>query len=83
MPKFRLTPEQLRFMDTFGYLHFPGFLNDCIDQIIEAFERVWVDLNVDHPETTTHLHRAIHRCKANTLVRSSTMTGLMASLPVC
>ena len=51
MSKFRLTPEQLRFMDTFGYLHFPGFLNDCIDQIVEAFEQVWVDLNVDHPET--------------------------------
>ena len=51
MSKFRLTPEQHRFMDTFGYLHFPGFLNDCIDQIIEAFEQVWVDLNIDHPET--------------------------------
>ncbi len=51
MPNFKLTRQQLNFMETFGYLHFPGLLNDRIDQIIEAFEQVWVDLEIEHPET--------------------------------
>ena len=51
MSDFKLTQQQLNFMETFGYLCFPGLLNDRIDQIIEAFEQVWVDLNVEHPET--------------------------------
>ena len=51
MPEFRLTEQQLSFMETFGYLHFPGMLNDRIDQIIEAFEQVWIDLDIAHPET--------------------------------
>ncbi|MCZ6680340.1 MAG: phytanoyl-CoA dioxygenase family protein [Candidatus Poribacteria bacterium] len=50
MANFQLTQQQLNFVETFGYLHFPGLLNDRIDQIIEAFEQVWVDLNVEHPE---------------------------------
>jgi len=37
----RLTPEQLSFFETFGYLQFPGLLADCIDRIIEEFEVVW------------------------------------------
>lgn len=40
-PFMRLTPQQLAFMDTFGYLVFPGLLNDRIDRIIEEFERVF------------------------------------------
>ena len=41
MGKLRLTPQQLAFMETFGYLSFPGLLDDCIDEVIEAFEAVW------------------------------------------
>lgn len=41
MEKLQLTPQQLAFMETFGYLSFPGLLDDCIDQIIAAFEAVW------------------------------------------
>jgi len=37
MGKLRLTPQQLAFMETFGYLSFPGLLDDCIDEVIEAF----------------------------------------------
>ena len=51
MPNFKLTQQQMNFMETFGYLCFPGLLNDRIDQIIQAFEQVWVDLEVEHPET--------------------------------
>jgi Phytanoyl-CoA dioxygenase (PhyH) len=35
------TPEQLRFFNTFGYLHFPGLLADSISGIIDEFEMVW------------------------------------------
>jgi len=39
--KLQLTPQQLAFMDTFGYLVFPGLLSDKIDQIIAEFEAVF------------------------------------------
>lgn len=41
MEKLVLTPQQLNFMDLFGYLVFPGLLSDCIDRIIEEFEAVF------------------------------------------
>jgi hypothetical protein len=41
MTKLQLTPQQLAFMDTFGYLVFPGLLSDKIDRIIEEFENVF------------------------------------------
>ena len=37
----QLTDQQLAFMDTFGYLAFPGLLADKIDRIIEEFEAVF------------------------------------------
>lgn len=33
-----LTPEELRFFETFGYLHFGGLLSDIIQEISDAFE---------------------------------------------
>ena len=41
MEKLVLTPQQLNFMDLFGYLVFPGLLSDCIDRIIAEFEAVF------------------------------------------
>ena len=41
MNKLQLTPQQLAFMDTFGYLVFPGLLSDKIDRIIAEFESVF------------------------------------------
>ncbi|MEO8397386.1 MAG: phytanoyl-CoA dioxygenase family protein [Chloroflexota bacterium] len=43
MEKILLTPQQLAFMDTFGYLSFPGLLNDRIDDILNAFETIWAE----------------------------------------
>jgi hypothetical protein len=43
-----LTAQQLAFMDTFGYLAFPGLLNDKIDRIIEAFEAIWATQGGGH-----------------------------------
>ena len=37
----KLSQYQLDFFDAFGYLAFPGLLNDCIDKIIEEFEDIW------------------------------------------
>lgn len=38
---FRLSAPQLAFFHTFGYLHFPGLLNDRIERIIAEFEILW------------------------------------------
>ena len=41
--KIHLTSQQLAFMDTFGYLSFPGLLNDKIEAIQNAFEAIWTE----------------------------------------
>jgi hypothetical protein len=41
MSEFRLTKEQLAFFDTFGFLSFPGLLDDRIERIIAEFEILW------------------------------------------
>ena len=37
----KLTEQQLRFFETFGFLKFPGLFTDEADAIIDAFEQVW------------------------------------------
>ena len=44
----KLTPQQLSFIETFGYLHLPKLLEDRIEQIIENFELVWTDHGHGH-----------------------------------
>ncbi len=41
MTRLQLTSQQSAFMDTFGYLVFPGLLSDRIDRIIDEFEAVF------------------------------------------
>ena len=41
MDKLQLTPQQIAFMDVFGYLVFPGLLADCIERITTEFEQVF------------------------------------------
>jgi hypothetical protein len=41
MSKLQLTPQQLAFIDTFGYLVLPGLLRDKIERITEEFEAVF------------------------------------------
>jgi len=43
-----LTPQQLEFFRTFGYLGFPGLLADRVGQIIEEFEAVWAGRGGGH-----------------------------------
>ena len=48
MNTFRLSKEQLARFHTFGFLHFPGLLNDRIDRIIAEFEVLWAAQNGGH-----------------------------------
>jgi hypothetical protein len=48
MEKILLTPQQMAFMDTFGYLGFPGLLKDKIDAITNAFEAIWAEHGGGH-----------------------------------
>jgi len=41
MPTFTLTDQHKAFFNTFGYLCFPGLLNDIIGEVIDGFEGVW------------------------------------------
>ncbi|MEZ4860730.1 MAG: phytanoyl-CoA dioxygenase family protein [Caldilineaceae bacterium] len=48
MDKLQLSAQQLAFMETFGYLVFPGLLDDRIDRITEEFEAVFATLGGGH-----------------------------------
>lgn len=43
-----LSPQQLRFFETFGYLGFPGLLAAEIGEVIAAFEQVWEERGGGH-----------------------------------
>lgn len=45
---FSLTEQQKAFFDAFGFLSFPGLMNDCIDEIIDSFEAVWAERGGGH-----------------------------------
>eukprot|EP01051_Picozoa_sp_SAG22_P014154 SAG22_NODE_1677_length_3828_cov_2.539019_4_plen_192_part_00 len=36
-----LSPEQLNFIETFGFLHLPGLITDLLPAIIAAFSETW------------------------------------------
>jgi len=44
----KLTAQQVAYFQTFGFLKFPGLLADVIDDIIDAFERIWVEHGGGH-----------------------------------
>lgn len=48
MKKKILTPEELAFIDTFGYLTFPDLFKNDIDKIIAEFEGVWTNRGGGH-----------------------------------
>jgi len=37
----KMTEQQMKFFHTFGFIAFPGLLNDRIEKTIEAFEETW------------------------------------------
>lgn len=44
----RLTEQQLKFFDTFGYIALPGLMANCIDEITTAFEQIWAEHGGGH-----------------------------------
>src|SRR5689334_13008664 len=48
MTKQLLTPQQKAQMDLFGFLVFPGLMNDRIDGIIESFEATFAEYGGGH-----------------------------------
>ena len=48
MSPHRLSPEQIQFFHTFGYLGFPGLLADRNDEITSAFETIWQEHGGGH-----------------------------------
>ena len=43
-----LTPQQLTFYDTFGFLKFPGAFSEEVDSIIDTFEQLWANHGGGH-----------------------------------
>ena len=52
----RLTQQQVRFFETFGFLTLPGLFRDEIEQITEAFEAVFATEEHLRMETYEELH---------------------------
>ena len=56
----RLTEQQLKFIEAFGFLKFPGLLAAGMDGITDAFERVWADRD---PRLSPGASRATHQAR--------------------
>lgn len=54
--KYLLSPQQIHYFETFGYLKIPGFFADDIDDIITGFEELFGDKNQPVWETNEELH---------------------------
>ena len=71
-----LTPHQLAFMDVFGYLVFPGLLNDRIERIIAEFEAVFARHGGGHYRRGARRH-APARASCRSLTRSEYLAALL------
>ena len=47
----KLSPQQLQFFGTFGYLHFPGLMKEEVGWIIEEFEAIFAASGQEHDGT--------------------------------
>jgi hypothetical protein len=72
----KLSDRQLNYFRTFGFLTFPGHFADEIDDVTDAFEKVWADHSGGHGNTatTTSAGRRWSRSstRTSTSARSST-----------
>jgi hypothetical protein len=65
-----LTAHQKKFFDQFGYLHFPGLLNDSIGWIIDEFEAVWAQCEtVKHTGKQRTMYPGNFICQAEKLAK--------------
>jgi len=73
-----LSPQQIAYFETFGFVHLPGLFREDMDWIVEAFEEVFA--NEGHPrmETYEHLHLAQRRIIIpGFITRSEKLTRLL------
>lgn len=80
---FQLTPHQIEFMDTFGYLSLPGLLKDKIEEIDAAFEVLLLGRGSDNHDGQQRfcvcpcINHSEYLC---TLLDDERITGLAAGL---
>ena len=63
-----LTPQQVSFFETFGYLRLPGLFLDEIADITEGFEAVFADPEVPRLDYEVELHRNERRVMIPTFI---------------
>ena len=71
----RTIDQQIRFFDTFGFLHFPGLFANEIDRITESFEKVWADHGGGH-RGQAH-DRSRDSCMLTFIDRNEYLCGLL------
>ncbi|MCB1845499.1 MAG: hypothetical protein KDI09_21195, partial [Halioglobus sp.] len=54
--KYRLSPEQVHYFDTFGYIKLPGLFREDIDAIVAGFEDLFGNAQQPVWETQEALH---------------------------
>lgn len=85
-----LSAAQVRYIDTFGYLHLPGLFADDVAEIIEDFDRIMADDGNLHLETRERIHFGQRRVTVPDFVNKGTtlrnlpddprVRGVLASL---
>ena len=58
MDRFRLSPQQKSFFETFGFIALPGLMRDSVGEIIDAFEQVWTRRPGNNGEWHSGGHRS-------------------------
>ncbi|MGH9024722.1 MAG: phytanoyl-CoA dioxygenase family protein [Acidimicrobiia bacterium] len=56
LPSFQLTPQQIAYFETFGFIRVPGLFADDVPDIIAGFEEVFGNEQIARMETHEHLH---------------------------
>lgn len=78
----KLTPQQVHFFDTFGYIVLPGLMADSIDWITEEFKAVFTDRGIVHDgsKRSCIVPFIDQRIRLTTLLDDPRIAGLAASV---
>ena len=79
----RLTEQQLRFFDTFGFLLFPGLFAADVDAITDEFERTWAEHGGDQHDLKrrSYLFPFIDQSEyLSSLIDDSRIEGIASSI---
>ena len=53
---FSLTPQQVAYFETFGFLRLEGIFKDDVDRLVAGFEEVFANEQIPRMDTHEHLH---------------------------